>query len=74
MPCGSTGLVRRARSSNDKRRSHVWLTAKAKRLRGALLAVVRGITEEAEVGIRVEDLARFRRVIARMTANLDRIK
>ena len=69
-----SGLIRRARSSDDKRRSHVWLTAKAKRLRATLLALVRGITEEAEVGIKGEDLAHFRRVIARMTANLDRIK
>ena len=69
-----SGLIRRARSSSDKRRSHVWLTAKAKRLRATLLAVVRGITQEGEVGIKREDLARFRRVIARLTANLDQIE
>jgi hypothetical protein len=39
-----------------------------------LLALARGITEQAEDGISRADLARFRRVIARMTANLDRIK
>jgi DNA-binding MarR family transcriptional regulator len=68
-----SGLVRRVRSRNDRRRSHVWLTSKAKRLRARLLAVARGITEQAEDGIGRADLARFRRVIARMTANLDRI-
>jgi MarR family transcriptional regulator, organic hydroperoxide resistance regulator len=69
-----SGLVRRVRSTADKRKSHVWLTPKAQRVRKALLALARGITEQAEDGISRTDLARFRRVIARMTANLDRIK
>jgi hypothetical protein len=38
-----------------------------------LLTVARGITDEAEEGIRAHELALFRGVIARMTANLDRI-
>jgi MarR family transcriptional regulator, organic hydroperoxide resistance regulator len=69
-----SGLIRRLRSTDDKRRSHVWLTTKARRMRKELLALARGITEEAEAGISRNDLLRFRRVIARMTANLDRIK
>ena len=69
-----SGLIRRRRSRDDKRRSQVWLTPKAKRLRGDLLALARGITDQAEAGIGSDDLAVFRRVIARMTANLDRIK
>jgi MarR family transcriptional regulator, organic hydroperoxide resistance regulator len=69
-----TGLIRRVRSADDKRRSQVWLTPKAQRLRNELLALARGITDEAEDGIAREELASFRRIIARMTANLDRIK
>jgi MarR family transcriptional regulator, organic hydroperoxide resistance regulator len=69
-----SGLIRRVRSSDDKRRSQVWLTPKAQRLRNELLALARGITDEAQAGIARTDLAVFRRVIARMTANLDRIK
>ena len=69
-----SGLIRRARSADDRRRAQVWLTAKAQRLRDELLALARGITDEAEKGITRNDLALFRRVIARMTANLDRIK
>jgi len=69
-----SGLIRRRRSTDDKRRSHVWLTAKAQRMRKGLLALARGITEEAEAGVSRGDLLRFRRAIARMTANLDRIK
>jgi DNA-binding MarR family transcriptional regulator len=52
----------------------VWLTPKAQRLRDELLALARGITDAAEAGISADELALFRRVIARMTANLDRIK
>ncbi len=69
-----SGLIRRVRSTDDKRRSHVWLTAKAQRMRNELLALARGITDEAEDGVSRDDLALFRRVIARMTANLDQIK
>jgi MarR family transcriptional regulator, organic hydroperoxide resistance regulator len=70
----TSGLIRRVRSSDDKRRSQVWLTPKAQRLRNELLALARGITDAAEDGIARDELALFRRVIAQMTANLDRIK
>ena len=43
-------------------------------MRNELLSLARGITDQAEAGITSDDLAVFRRVIARMTANLDRIK
>jgi DNA-binding MarR family transcriptional regulator len=69
-----SGLIRRERSSDDKRRSQVWLTAKAQRLRDELLAIARGITDAAEDGISRDELAQFRRVIRRMTENVDRIK
>jgi MarR family transcriptional regulator, organic hydroperoxide resistance regulator len=68
------GLIQRLRSDTDKRRVRVMLTAKAKRLRNELLTVARVITEEAEAGIAARDLAVFRRAIAQMTANLDRIE
>src|SRR3954462_5385707 len=69
-----SGLIRRVRSTDDRRRSHVWLTPKAQRLRTELLTLARGITDAAEAGVANDELALFRRVIARMTANLDRIK
>ena len=68
------GLIRRVRSTRDKRKAQVWLTPKAKRMRDELLVVARGITDEAEHGIGRTELARFRRIVAHMTANLDRIK
>src|SRR5229473_4588647 len=39
-----SGLIRRVRSTDDKRKAQVWLTAKANRLRNELLSVARGIT------------------------------
>jgi MarR family transcriptional regulator, organic hydroperoxide resistance regulator len=68
------GLIRRVRSGEDRRKVRVLLTAKAKRLRDELLGVARIITNEAEEGVSARDLALFRRVIARMTANLDRVE
>jgi DNA-binding MarR family transcriptional regulator len=68
-----SGLIRRVRSADDKRKAQVWLTPKANRLRNELLAVARGITAQAEEGLSRDELVQFRRVIARMTANLDRI-
>lgn len=68
------GLIIRVRSDGDRRKVRVLLTAKAKRLRDELLGVARSITEAAEAGIAARDLATFRRVTARMTANLDRIE
>jgi DNA-binding MarR family transcriptional regulator len=68
------GLIRRVRGADDRRKVLVFLTVKAKRLRNELLAVARSITEEAEEGVAARDRATFRRVIARMTANLDRIE
>jgi len=67
-------LVRRVRSTGDKRKVEVWLTAKAKRLRNELLSVARTITDVAEAGIAPRELAAFRRTIGRMTANLDEVE
>jgi len=69
-----SGLIRRVRGDDDRRKVRVFLTAKAKRLRNELLAVARSITDEAEQGIGARELAAFRRVISLMTANLDRVE
>jgi len=66
------GLIHRVGSKADRRVTQVWLTPKAKRMRDGLLAIARGINADANVGIDRKDIAVFRRVIARMTANLDR--
>lgn len=68
------GLIRRVRDDVDKRKTQVWLTPKAKRLRNQLLLVALGINEQAAEGIDRDELASLRRVLARMTANLDRLR
>jgi len=67
------GLIRRARLSDDKRVTRVWLTAKAKRIRDQMLLIARGINEDACQGVTREELDAFRRAITRMTENLDRV-
>ena len=68
-----TGLIRRARTNDDKRVTKVWLTAKAKRMREEMLVVARGINADACQGVTREELEAFRRAITRMTENLDRV-
>jgi DNA-binding MarR family transcriptional regulator len=69
-----SGLIRRVQGDDDRRKVLVFLTAKARRLRAELLSVARTITAEAEEGIAPRDLVAFRRIVARMTENLDRIE
>jgi DNA-binding MarR family transcriptional regulator len=67
------GYVRRVQSREDRRRTHVWLTAAGRRLEKQLLPVARQIVDEAERGIAVRDVEAFRRTITRMTKNLDEL-
>ena len=67
------GLIRRVRSTDDRRVTLVRLTPKAKRMRDNLLKLARGINAQANAGISQEDIAVFRQVIMRMTKNLDKV-
>jgi MarR family transcriptional regulator, organic hydroperoxide resistance regulator len=69
-----SGLIRRARRTDDKRITRVHLTAKARRMRDRLLAISQGVNEQGSEGLRDAELAAFRRVIERMTKNLDRVQ
>jgi DNA-binding MarR family transcriptional regulator len=68
------GLIRRARSADDRRVTLVRLTSKAKRLRNRLLKLSQSVNEQGAAGIEAAELDRFRRVIRRMTANLDTVE
>jgi DNA-binding MarR family transcriptional regulator len=68
------GLIRRARSADDRRVTLVRLTPKARRLRNRLLQLSQGVNEQGAEGIEAAELDRFRRVIRRMTANLDGVE
>lgn len=67
------GLIRRVRSTDDRRVTKVWATAKARRMRDRLLRLANEINLQANAGIPLNDIAVFRRVIHQMTENLDRI-
>ena len=68
-----TGLIRRVRTSEDKRVANVCLTAKARRIREQMLLLARGINEDACQGLSREEFETFRRAITHMTENLDRV-
>jgi DNA-binding MarR family transcriptional regulator len=67
------GLIRRMRSTDDRRVTHVRLTPKAKRMRDGLLKLAREINAQADDGLSSNDITVFRRVIMRMTKNLDKV-
>ena len=69
-----SGLIRRVRSTDDRRITRVHLTPKARRLRDRLLQISQGVNDQAAESIDPAALAQFRRAIARMTENLDRIE
>lgn len=68
------GLVRRTRSTDDKRITKVHLTPKARRLRERLLKLSQGVNDQGAEGIDAAELAQFRQVIERITENLDRVE
>jgi DNA-binding MarR family transcriptional regulator len=64
-------LIRRRRSTADRRKVLVYLTPKGEKLRDLLLPVAKSVSDRAAAGVSREDLAAFHRVLARMIANLD---
>ena len=65
-------LVRRVPSTEDRRKVHVFLTPKARRLRAQLMVCVADVNEIAAEGIAPADLATVRRVLTTMIENLAR--
>ena len=64
-------LIRRQRSTSDKRKVHVFLTQKGKRLRGVLLPLAREVNEIAGQGVATADHTALRRALTRMIENLE---
>jgi DNA-binding MarR family transcriptional regulator len=62
------------RGTDDKRITRVHLTPKARKLRDRLLKLSQSVNDRGAEGIDMTELREFRRVIARMTENLDRIE
>ncbi len=67
-----SGLVRREPSTEDRRKTHIFLTARGHELRREMLACVTEVNEIAAHGIDAEDMATLRRVLASISENLAR--
>jgi len=65
------GLVARKPDPADARGRRVVLTAKARKLQGVLVPVVRELVAAMETGVSDKDLEVTRRTLERLTANLD---
>jgi DNA-binding MarR family transcriptional regulator len=64
-------LIRRERSTSDKRKVHIFLTAKGKRLREVMLPLAREVNEIAGQGVSAADNTAMRRALTQMIANLE---
>jgi DNA-binding MarR family transcriptional regulator len=65
-----SGFVERAPSRDDRRKVHIHLTQRAKELQEMLLPLVAEVNAMATRGLDMDELATFRRVLARINANL----
>lgn len=65
-----SGLVTRVPSELDRRKIHIYLTPRAKRLKTKLLPFVAEVNAIASEGIDPGEIAVLRRVLTRMSANL----
>jgi DNA-binding MarR family transcriptional regulator len=64
-------LIRRERSTSDKRKVHIFLTPKGKRLRGVMLPLAREVNEIAGRDVSDADNAALRRALTKMIENLE---
>ena len=66
------GLVRREPSTEDRRKTHVFLTPKARQLRAELMVCVAEVNDIATRGIDPAEMAVLRRVLVQLAENLSR--
>ncbi len=64
------GLIRRAPSRMDRRKIHIFLTARGRALKDELMPYVDEVNALATRGIEAEDVERLRRLLAAVAANL----
>ncbi len=64
-----SGLVRRVPSKEDRRKVHVYLTPKGRRLKEKLLPFIAEVNAIASQGLRQSDVDELRRVLLSMSAS-----
>lgn len=67
----ASGLVRRRRDTEDRRKIRIYLTPRARRLREPLLRHVRDVNAIATAGVSKKDLETTRRVLLQLMTNLN---
>jgi MarR family transcriptional regulator, transcriptional regulator for hemolysin len=67
-----SGFVRRIPSEEDRRKIHVFLTPKAKRLRSKLMPFVEEVNVVAAQGLSPAEVATLRRMLLKMMDNLSK--
>jgi len=65
-----TGLIKRVPSKEDRRKVHIFLTAKGRKLRDKLIPCVADVNAIASRELDPADIATLRRVLLRMSENL----
>ena len=67
----AAGLVKRRRSETDRRKIHVDLTPKARRLRDTLLPLAREVSEAATKGLTAKETETLHQLLRKVVAALD---
>jgi DNA-binding MarR family transcriptional regulator len=65
------GLVKRARSKLDRRKIHVWLTPKAKKLKQQLIPLARDVVATAATNLAVSDVLRLLKLLGEVQESLN---
>jgi len=65
-----SGLVRRARNRDDRRKVNIWLTPKGKALRTMLLPLAVDVVETATKGFSPDEVARLLAMLSTIRSNL----
>jgi MarR family transcriptional regulator, organic hydroperoxide resistance regulator len=65
------GLVRRVRSEKDKRKVHIWLTPRAKRLERRLVPLAREVVATAAIALDAAQVEQLLTMLTQIQQNLD---
>jgi DNA-binding MarR family transcriptional regulator len=67
----ASGLVKRVRNSDDRRKQNVFLTAKGKRLKSRLLPLARDVVNTATAGLNEREIGLFLGFLGTVQRNLE---